>query len=177
MVKQLATRQTTSKSAFYSKAFKEGIEILKDEIQLAIQWQRPSILLAVHNSKLGQLKAQQALELELQKTSKKVEWIKTNSKTPDVISIMCNFPNHTEIVFFVSGIGNAEGIISGDVYRALNFHRELLVEHHIRVVFWFTKNEAASLPHQAPDFWAFRHRVIEFAPSRGTTKDTSHGKN
>ena len=159
-----------SKQVFHSKAFKEGLGILKDEIQLAFQWGRPSILLAVHNSKLGQIKAQQTLEKELIKTNKKVEWIQADGKTPDVIGIMCKISNRDEIVIFVSGIGNTEGLISGDVHRALNLHRELLVEQHIRVVFWLTESEAANLPHQAPDFWAFRHRVVEFASRRGTKK-------
>jgi phosphoglycerate dehydrogenase-like enzyme len=159
-----------AKQGFHSKSFKEGVEILADEIKLAFQWQRPSILLAVHNSKPEQIKAQQALEKELIKSNKKVKLIKAAGMTPDVISVMCKTTGHEEIVFFVSGMGNAEGLINSAVSNALNMHRELLVEQRIRVVFWLTKLEASSLPHHAPDFWAFRHRVVEFAGSRGPKK-------
>jgi Flp pilus assembly protein TadD len=171
MAKQLMERQTISKKKLHSKAFKEGIATLKDEIQLAFQWHRPSILLAIHGSNTGRLKAQQTLEKDLKKTNKRVEYIKVDGKSPDVISIMSETPNHDEIVFFISGVGSTESMANGDVYSALNLHRELLVEDHIRAVFWLSESEAANLPSRAPDFWAFRHRVVEFSSNRGTRKN------
>lgn len=163
MVKRSEKHQTAGSQIFYSKSFKNGLDILKDEIQLAFQWQRPSILLAVHNSILSQVKAQHALELEIIKSNKKVERVKADSKSPDVISTICHTSNRQEIVFFVSELGNVEDPLVLEIFHALNMHRELLVEQQIRVVFWLTKLEAANLPHYAPDFWAFRHRVVEFS--------------
>lgn len=162
MVKQSANSKSAGSRAFHSRSFKEGLDILKDEIQLAFQWRRPSILLAVHNSKPSQIKAQEALELEITKINKLVVRIKADSKSTDLISTMCRTSNNHGIVFFVSELGRAEDVDAQKVFRALNMHRELLVEQQIRVVFWLTKLEAASLPHYAPDFWAFRHRVVEF---------------
>jgi hypothetical protein len=164
-----------AKIGFHSKSFKEGIEILMDEITLACQWQRPSILLAIHASKTEQIKAQQALEKKIVKLNKRVKLIKAASKTPDVISIMCKTTNQDEIVFYISEFENAEGVIDGKIYNGLNMHRELLVEQHVRVVFWLTELEAEKLPHRAPDFWAFRHRVVEFAPIHGTKKSELPG--
>ncbi|MCJ7435298.1 MAG: tetratricopeptide repeat protein, partial [Anaerolineales bacterium] len=60
------------------------------------------------------------------------------------------------------------GVDGNDAYQALNLYRETLVEKRIRVVFWLTEKEASNLPRFAPDFWAFRHRVIEFASSRAS---------
>lgn len=172
MTKRSIKHQTAREQVPYSKSLKEGLGNLKDEIQLAFQWQRPSILLAIHNSKIGQIKAQQALEQELIKTDKRVARINADGNTLDVIRVMCKTSNKDEVVFFVSGIGNAEDAITHKVYNALNMHRELLVEQHIRVVFWLTKLEAANLPHYAPDFWAFRHRVVEFASGHGSHHKT-----
>lgn len=170
MVKQPTINQTVTNKAFYSKASKEGLEILVDEIQLAFHWQRPSILLAIQKSQLDQLKNQLALEQELIKTNKIVKWLNVDNNDPDIINIMCGAPDHNEVVFFVSGIGHTNNIDNIKIYNALNLHRELLVEQNIRVVFWLTELEAAKLPYYAPDFWAFRHRVIEFAPRRGAKK-------
>ena len=170
MVKQPTKNQTAANKSFYSKASKEGMEIIKDEIQLAYNWQRPSILLAIQKSKLDQLKNQLALEQELKKTNKIVKWLNVDNNNPDIINIMCGAPDHNEVVFFVSGIGHTSNIDNIKIYNALNLHRELLVEQNIRVVFWLTELEAAKLPYYAPDFWAFRHRVIEFAPGRGAKK-------
>ena len=161
MTKPVATHRQSSPS----KSFREGIDILMDELTLALQWQRPSILLAVHKSKAGQAKAQETLKREIIKKNKNVKRVKISGTAPDVIKILCKTPDHDELVFFVSGIGIETGKKSGDVYRALNMHREWLVEEQIRVIFWLTNSEAAHLPHHAPDFWAFRHRVVEF-PSR-----------
>ena len=157
----------------HSKSFREGINILTDEITLACKWQRPSILLAVHKSKPEQTKAQATLEREIIKKNKRVKRIKISGTAPDVINTLCKTSNHDEIVFFISGIGSEARQKSGDVYRALNMHRELLVEQQIRVVFWLTDSEAAALPQHAPDFWAFRHRVVEFATRKtgGPTRD------
>ena len=171
MVKQQPTKNpTATNKGFYSKASKVGMEILKDEIQLAFKWQRPSILLAIQKSKLDLLKNQLALEQEIIKTNKVVKWLNVDKNEPDIINIMCGTPDHSGVVFFVSGIGHTNNKDNIKIYNALNLHRELLVEQNIRVVFWLTDLEAAKLPYYAPDFWAFRHRVIEFAPGRGAKK-------
>jgi predicted Zn-dependent protease len=41
-------------------------------------------------------------------------------------------------------------------------HREYLIEGNIRAIFWLTKNELKQLTRFSPDFWAFRHKVVEF---------------
>ena len=145
---------------------------MSEEIELALQWNRPSILLAVHNSKTGRIDAQRSLEREIVKREKQVARINIESAKPDVIRAMSETPNSLDMVFFVSGIENADQESDGQVYRALNIRRELLVEKHICVVFWLSESEAANLPRLAPDFWAFRHRVVEFAPKHGTKKQS-----
>jgi len=152
----------------HSKTFNEKIGILVGEIELAFQWNRPSILLAIHNSKIGHVDAQQSLEQEVVKRNKKVVHVNIDSSRPDVIRALADSVNLDETVFFVSGIKDADQASDGRVYRALNLSREILVESCICVVFWLNVSEAVNLPEKAPDFWAFRHRVVEFSPKRGT---------
>ena len=114
----------------------------------------------------------ESLEREIIKKDKRVVHINIESANPDVIRAMSETPNSRDMVFFVSGIENADLASDGKVYRALNIRRELLVEKHICVVFWLNESEAANLPRLAPDFWAFRHRVVEFAPKHGTKKQS-----
>lgn len=151
---------------FHSKSFKEGIEILMDEIELAVRWQRPSILLAIHPTRAEQPKAQRALAKGIQFLEHKVVPVKASPLSPDAITTMCKTPGHEQIVFFVSGLGKASEPSNRRIFSALNMKRERLVEFSIRAVFWLTEAEAAEMPHYSPDFWAFRHRVVEFAPSR-----------
>jgi tetratricopeptide (TPR) repeat protein len=152
----------------HSKGFSEGLSVLLDELQLAIKWHRPSILLAVHKSKSGQIKAENALKNELDKFSQKVICFQVNNNQSDVIRLILDTQNYEDVVFFITDIGHGAGADGNDAYRALNLYREILVEKRIRAVFWLTEKEASNLPRFAPDFWAFRHRVIEFASSRAS---------
>lgn len=161
---------STSGKSFHSKGFLEGINTLHDEIELAMRWQRPSILLAVHQTPQKQALAQQTLEKKLLKSNLVVRQVTPETNDPDVILHVCKIPNREKTIFFIAQLANVNQQTNGAVYRALNLHREHLVEQKICAVFWLTQTEAAQLPHAAPDFWAFRHRVVEFAPPRGSRK-------
>ncbi len=162
----------TKQPAKHSKSFKEGIATLTEEVSLALKWNRPSILLVVHNSKIGREEAQRSLEREIKKNAGKVAYIRVESEAPDVILSMAEMSSSENTVFFISGIENADRASDGRVHRALNIRREVLVEKHICAVFWLNEFEAENLARLAPDFWAFRHRVVEFAPKRGSKKQT-----
>lgn len=153
--------------SLYSKSFKNGIENLRDEIQLALQWNRPSILFAIHNSIVGQTNSQRALEQGILNFNKNVKRIEVDDRSIDLIRTIIKTPDRENVVFFISGFENTNSNSKNDVYRLLNMQREFFVENLIRAVFWLTREEAEKLPHLAPDFWAFRHRAVEFAPTRG----------
>ena len=148
------------------KSFNENIELLFEELELATKWGRPSILLAIHKSKLGQEKAERALEQKLNGLGLNIAHIIVNNEHSDVPHIILATSARNQTVFFVSNIDWGGGQDGRDAYKALNVYRELFVENQIKVVFWLTSGEAANLPRYAPDFWAFRHRVIEFAAQR-----------
>jgi tetratricopeptide (TPR) repeat protein len=154
------------------KVFEENIELLFEELELAIKWGRPSILLAVHKSKIGQDKACKALEEKLKKLGKNIIHIVVNQEHPDIPHTLLGTPAADQTIFFVSNIDWGGGNDGKEAYKALNIYRELFVENQIKVVFWLTPDEAANLPRYAPDFWAFRHRVIEFTAQRTLGKVT-----
>ena len=141
---------------------------LLDELQLAIKWHRPSILLVVHKTKSGQIKAENALKTKLDKFSQKVICFQVNNNQSDIIRLILDTQNYGDVVFFITDISHGAGVDGNDAYRSLNLYREILVEKQIRAVFWLTEKEASNLPRLAPDFWAFRHRLIEFASSRAS---------
>ncbi len=152
------------------KGFDESISALYDEISLAAKWGRPSILLAVHKSKLGQERAEGELETRLKRDGHNVARIIVNPESADIPHLIAGTPGCDRTVFFVSNIDWGGGEDGKEAYRALNLYRELFVDKGIKVVFSLTSNEAANLPRHAPDFWAFRHRVIEFAGIRAAHK-------
>ena len=62
----------------------ENIDILFNELVLATQWGRPSVLLAVNKSKFGQEKAEKALEARLKKQGLEIARIVVNDQRSDV---------------------------------------------------------------------------------------------
>ena len=145
------------------RLFEENIEILFEELKLAIQWDRPSILLTVHPSNLSLDKAEKALEKRLIGLGQNTIMVEVNSNQHDAAHLISELRKTKGEVFFVSNLDWGGGPDGKDAYMSLNIYRELFIENRIRAVFWLTKNEASNVAKYAPDFWAFRHRVVEFS--------------
>jgi tetratricopeptide (TPR) repeat protein len=141
----------------------DHLSSLFEELQLASKWNRPSILLAAYRSKLVLIATQIALEKKLRKIKQAVYLLQVNIDNSDIPLFLSQYPDRERTVFFVTGLMNGDGPQGLNAYRALNIRRELLVEHHIRAVFWVNEQEAATLPTLALDFWSFRHRMVELS--------------
>jgi tetratricopeptide (TPR) repeat protein len=135
--------------------------ILLNEIKLATTWSRPSILLAVHRSKIYREQAIFAMEQKLAELSIEVVHIIPSRDQLDILNVIKQKPNPNRTIFFIQGLGDRN-----EIYAGLNFHREIIVENQIKLIFWLTTEECTSISRRAPDFWAFRHRVIEFPSKR-----------
>jgi tetratricopeptide (TPR) repeat protein len=143
--------------------FEERIDILYRELELAIKWQRPSVLLVIFGSEYVHADAEAALEERLTTLGQTVHRLKVrDSRQPNVTQLLAKAGAPAERVFFVDSLRNGSDKASVEVYRSLNTSREFFVENRVRIVFWLTEREAIDLAHCAPDYWAFRHRVIEF---------------
>lgn len=143
------------------------ISALVDEIQLAIHWGRPSILLAINPSTASREKAQQELRRRLSTCAKSILPIGPGQDWTSLFQFLAQAESPDHFIYLVDGLGRVE-----DSYRALNLRREQIVEQKLIVLFWLTPQEAKELPAAAPDFWAFRHRVIEFGSSRGSRRQS-----
>ncbi len=142
--------------------FEACLEILLAELELAIRWDRPSLLLAVYPTEGVRQQAEAVLEGRLRALGQEVNRFQVTPAEFDVARILAQRAGAAQVVFFVTGLRWGGGRGRGNAYRALNLHREVFVEQKLRVVFWLTLQEASELPRRAPDFWAFRHRVVEF---------------
>lgn len=161
-MKAPASRQATPK---IGKAVDERLNILLNEIKLATTWSRPSILLAVHKSKIQQEQVLCSMEQRLAELSMAVAHVIPGKHQLDILNTIRQKPDRSKTVFFIRGLGN-----HNEIYTGLNLHREIIVENQIKLIFWLTTDEYINLAHQAPDFWAFRHRVIEFPARRSFSR-------
>lgn len=155
-----------------SESFEDCISTLLEEIDLAIKWDRPSILLAVFASEVINNQAQESLEKHLEWLGQKVTRVKVDKENFDLAWFLSQFEQHEKVVFFISGLRWGGGRSRSNAYQALNMRRELFVDEKIRLVIWLNQKEASDLPHHAPDFWAFRHRVVEF-PDNGSAHSSA----
>lgn len=143
-----------------SRAVDACLSILEDEIRLAVEWSRPSLLIAVHRSEHGRLLAETRLEKRLEGLAKVVRLYPAGG--PVTIRQMGAAQTDAgAVVLFVQGLGDDSQFVEG-----LNLQREVVVEQQLKLVLWLTAEELTRLSRHAPDFWAFRHRVIEFPAHR-----------
>lgn len=155
--------------------FEDRIDILFRELELAIKWQRPSILFAIYGSERILTDAQLALEGKLIDLGQKAFRFQIkDQESADVASRFAEIGDQQQMVFFISGLrcgGGPQGLAA---YSALNQSREYFIENQIRIVFWLTEEEAIDLAYHAPDYWAYRHRVIEFVESPESEEVLTH---
>ncbi len=141
----------------------DAVAELADELGQAVRWNRPSILLVVSESEKARRAAQLELRERLQAAGQKVQEIAPEGEgNVDLPLRLGRKRNRGTTVYFIKRLaaGGEEAL------RALNIRREYLVEKAIRVVFWIDRGEERAIAHAAPDFWAFRHRVIYLGPVR-----------
>ena len=148
------------------KVMNACLNILLDEIQQAVVWSRPSILFAIHQSKNDQSRAIAAMEHKLKNLSMEVVFVDMEGGSGNILDSIIHDSNSRNPVFIVHDLGNQP-----QTYDGLNMNRELIVEHRIKLIFWLTVDEMIFLSRRAPDFWAFRHRVIEFPTGPSSRKN------
>jgi tetratricopeptide (TPR) repeat protein len=147
----------------------ERVQILIDELSMATRWNHASLLLAVYQSEYLRQDVEKRLKVRLASIGQKMVAYKIDKERFDVPLALSAHEERAKSTFLVSGLRFGGGKGGNNAYRALNIRRELLIDFDIRAIFWLTLSEAAALPRRAPDFWAFRHRVVEFTdqPSSG----------
>jgi tetratricopeptide (TPR) repeat protein len=140
----------------------ERLAILAEELELAVKWQRPCILLAVYTSEFVRADVDAALQNSLIDLGQKCVHLSVRNRSPkDLAPFFKELKNPRHSVFVVDGLhwGNGD---ENSVYSVMSLQREYFVDRRIRIVFWLTPNEIVKLAHAAPEFWAHRHRVVEF---------------
>ena len=142
--------------------FTDRIERLYRELELAVRFDRPAILLAIYKSEFVRADTEAILRDKLRNLEQTVVAVQVSEKNYDIPAHLAEEGERQAKVFFISGLRWGGGEDGRNAYRALNIRREYFVDYHLRTVFWLTESEAVNLPRYAPDFWAFRHRVVEF---------------
>jgi len=146
-----------------SGSFDDRIDILFRELELAIRWKRPSILLAICKSENTHHEVESILKKRLLALGQDVHSFKIDEvEQADVPQYLTNLPHLEQKVVFMEGFSLGESKKNKHAFKALNSGRDYFINRQLRVVFWLSAEEANELAHHAPEFWGYRHRVVEF---------------
>ena len=145
-----------------TNAFDERLEVLSNELELAIHWDRSSALLVVYNSEYVRADAETALENYLVQQGQKVIHIKMDDMPGfNLLSILQNYPVDDNQVFFINEKSQPLNV-QNNIFTKLGHHKDILLDKKLRLVFWVSPKTAIETLRAAPDFWEYRQRVIEF---------------
>src|SRR5512141_189924 len=113
-------------------SFDERIEILSKELELAVKWQRPCILLVVYSSEYVRSDVEAALDNYLIDLGQKAVHLQLkNQKSEGVVPFLKEFKDPAKAVFLVNGLHWGFDQETG-TYSTLNLQREFFVERQIR---------------------------------------------
>jgi hypothetical protein len=151
----------------------ERLQTIQDELLQGFKWERPCIVLAGYRSEMTRRQIQVRISRSLKDASiQAIDYVVTKEHF-DIPLELRDHPLHSRVVFFVAGLRWGGGRGYSNAYRALNMHREHLVEAGIKTIVWMSMAESRQLTRHAPDFWAFRHLVVDFPELPPETKAPS----
>jgi len=156
--------ETTQAVSFDVSLLEDQMECVFRELELAIRWQRPSILFAIYNSYSIRSIAQNTLENRILESGKTVIHYQSNEEDNlSLVEFVSKLSDNENNILFIDPITNNNHAISSEnLCKILSSSRDQLIDRLMRVVFWLSENEAFYLARNAPDFWASRHRVVDF---------------
>ena len=139
--------------------FKARVSRLVNYLTRAHKHNKPSILFALYLSEFLRADVESSLEKSLKEQGIGIVAVDAgeNKDIPAFISSI----NSKDTVFLVHNLEKG----FPEALKFLNFKREELVDNKVKVVFWVKEDELARITLEAPDFFAFRNRVVEFMES------------
>ncbi|MCK5109807.1 MAG: hypothetical protein KAR25_08960, partial [Methanosarcinales archaeon] len=129
---------------------------LSNYLNRAHKYNKASILFALYRSEFLRSDMGRSLSARLEAQGLQVMGVDAGAHKD--LPAFFSSTNSDDAVFFVRNIEKG----FPDALQFLNFKREDLVEDHVKVVFWVTEEELSRISREAPDFFAFRNRVVEF---------------
>lgn len=144
------------------ESFAERLDVLFRELELAIQWQRPSILFVIYRSEYARMEATLTLTRQLEEVGQQVVSLSLVELSQSDLAVrLTSLPDPAQTVIFVQGAADLAEMDTS-LYTGLDRQCDTLLDHEVRMVLWLTEGETICLARYAPDFWALRHRVVEF---------------
>ena len=138
------------------ETFEGRVSRLANYLNRAYKYNKPSILFAMYLSEFLRSDVEESLKSALAEQGLKV--VRVDAGNIKDLPAFFSSTNAGNTVFSVRNMDKG----FPEALQYLNFKREELVEHHVKAVFWVREEELTRISLEAPDFFAFRNRVVEF---------------
>ncbi len=156
-----------------SLPFQERIDILFREIELAVRWDRPSILFAIYKSDIVRDEVNSILQEKLNNLDQKTHSIKTSFNNQfDFLEQIAQLPDLSKTVLLIDGFNWECGPEGARVFKEFNKNREYFVDNNIRAIFWLFEKEVSDFASNATECWVLRHRMVEFVDVPQSDQET-----
>lgn len=143
--------------------FAEQVEILFLEAEMAVKWQRPSILFAVYQSESVRTLAETALEHKLTTIGQTVLTIHAKQvQHIALVDLISKTDDLENTIFFIDGLKWECNLEGANVIKEINKQREYFIDASIRAIFWLKEDEVTDFATNATECWILRHRVVDF---------------
>ena len=142
----------------------DQMEIAKQDLELAIRWQRPYVLMITYGSEYVRADAVGMLENHLLDWDQKIVWIHAGDSVVSSLNFWHTIlQDADQVVFFLDGFDELS--YQPGFMAILQHHTNIFIENNVRLVFWMKYKEASTLAYQAPALWTIRQHLIELAAS------------
>lgn len=153
----------------HRSSFHKKIKSACAEIELAVRLHSPMIIPVIYTTTHVYDDALALFFEELAIFGQLLIPIELNSQQKNLMAYI-QLEKRPNVLFSVSGFDKAGGNNQADAYRFLNLYREYFIEQNARILLWLKPEELQRMTLYAPDFWAFRHFVLDFSKNRATPK-------
>lgn len=149
----------TRQQVLASEEFLTRVNRLANYVKRAKERNKAAILFALFKVETTRLFAERSLTGILEGGGFRILRVDLNDpKNSDLVTILLRAQESPNDVFFVYGLR----AVNQPALRSLNIRRELLLHEGVKVVFWLEESQLQGVAFGAHDFWAFRHRIVEF---------------
>lgn len=149
----------------FTETVDERVEGIIKEFELSIHWKRPIILFAVYGSEYVRRDMQSELENRLFDIGQNAVPLNLSEQTTQSLSKLFETRADIDRSIFIISFGNLGPVALKKYFETLNDQSGYFFKRNVRALFWFTQSEIIGLARMAPEFWSYRHRVVEFTES------------
>jgi tetratricopeptide (TPR) repeat protein len=150
-------------------SFHKQAEKIFSELSISNQWKAPIIIMAIYST-VHVYKDMVAMLAEKTATlEKEIVQIGFSEPTVDLVERIQAY-DVQKTIFSVVDLSTGSDQEDARIYQYLNLHREFFIEESIRMIVWLKPDELGKMTAFAPDFWAFRHLMVDLTANRATPK-------